>query len=77
MCERIHDEALTEYLARVIWIKTVDKSQAYFKPNSGLFSTQLIRASLSGQPRTIAYLEESFEVSIKELLDDPEQYLVN
>ena len=77
MCERIHDEALTEYLARVIWIKTVDKSQANFKPNSGLFATQLIRASLSGQPRTIAYLEESFDISIKELLDDPDQYLVN
>jgi hypothetical protein len=68
LCERVDDSELTEYLARVKWIKAVDKCQAFFSPRTGLFTTQLIRASLSGQPKTIAFLENQFEVDIGGLL---------
>jgi hypothetical protein len=68
LCERIDDNELTEYLARVKWIKSVGKSQAFFRPKADLFTTQLIRASLSRQQKTIAFLENQFEVDIRGLL---------
>jgi hypothetical protein len=70
MCQRMHSDELTEYLARVTWIKAVEKNEAHFKSNAGLFTTQLIRASLSGQPTTIAFIEKSFGISIRDLLSD-------
>lgn len=77
MCERIDDNELTEYLARIAWIKTVDKSEAFFSPKSGLFTTQLIRASLSRQPKTISYLENAFALDIKGLLADSRSHSAN
>jgi hypothetical protein len=69
MCQRINDDQLTEYLVRIRWIKAVERGQAFFERNAGLFTTQQIRASLSAQPKTIAFIEESFGLSITDLLD--------
>ena len=46
--------------------------EAFFKPKAGLFTSQLIRASLSNQPKTVDFLERSFEISIPELMKQNE-----
>jgi hypothetical protein len=76
MCEHIEDSELTEYVARIKWIKVVDKSEAFFQSNAGLFTTQLIRASLSGQPKTIAFIEQAFNINVRELLINSQNELI-
>ena len=66
MRERINE--LTEYVVRIKWIRVVERERAFFRPRSGLFTTQLIRASLSSQPATISFLEDSFNLRIADLL---------
>jgi hypothetical protein len=77
MRERMHNDELTEYLARVTWIKVVEKKEGHFKSNAGLFTTQLIRASLSGQPKTIQFIEKSFGVCTRDLLTNSYRHLNN
>jgi hypothetical protein len=54
---------------KVEWKRAVDKEQAKWKKNAGLFTSQLIKASLQGQPRTIEYLEKEFDVKFLDLLN--------
>ena len=68
MRENIDSDDLCEYVATVKWVKTVDRAEAKWEPKSGLYTTQLIRASLDGQPATISFLETAFGVSIRKLL---------
>lgn len=63
-----HDNEKAEYLVKVKWLKSVDRKDAKWKKNNGLFTTQLIKASLLGQPQTIEFLEKSFDVRFSELL---------
>lgn len=58
----------SEYLLQVEWIKTVDRKEAKWKRNAGLFTTQLIKASLQSQPGTINFLEQEFEIKFSDLL---------
>lgn len=58
----------TEYLVKVDWIKSVNDKSAKWKSNSGLFTTQLIKASLQSQPKTIDFLEREFNIIFKDLL---------
>lgn len=62
------DPENSEYVALVDWIGTVDRGQAKWRPKSGLFTTQLVRASLSGQPETVLFLEDEFSISFEELI---------
>jgi uncharacterized protein len=62
------DNDKSEYLLRVDWIKTVDGKHAKWKRNEGLFTSQLIKASLQSQPITIEFLEEEFDIKFSELL---------
>lgn len=68
-CAGMADEAasdeLCEYVATVMWVATVERNQAKWKPKDGLFTTTHVRASLDGQPKTIAFLEKSFAVRIR------------
>ena len=72
MFENSDDEEFSEYTLAVRWIKAVDREGAFFKKNAGLFTSQLIRASLSNQPKTVDFLERSFEISIPELMKQNE-----
>lgn len=60
----------SEYLVGIEWIVTLDKSQAHWKTKSGLFTTQLVCASLQGQPNTIKFLEDKFGMSFDEILEN-------
>ena len=58
-----------EYIVAVDWKATVDRTDAKFKPKSGLFTTQLVRASLDGQPATVDFIEAGFGVDLRALAD--------
>ena len=62
------DNEKSEYLVGIDWLKSVDKNDAKWKPKSGLFATQLIKASLQGQPKTIEFLEKEFNFKIEDLM---------
>jgi uncharacterized protein len=62
------DNEKAEYLVKIKWKRAVDREQAKWKQKAGLFSSQLIKASLQGQPRTIEYLEKEFEIKFADLL---------
>lgn len=68
-CKRMADHAesndLCEYVAPVKWIKTTDRAGAKWKQKAGLYTTTHVRASLDGQPKTIAFLEEAFGVEFR------------
>jgi phage gp29-like protein len=62
---RNKDNEKCDYLVSVSWLKTVPQEQAYWKSKSGLFTTQLVKASLQDQPKTIDFLREVFEITFK------------
>ena len=63
-----NDDNQSEYVALVEWFVSVRAADAKWMPRSGLFSSQSCRASLDNQPITVSFLEESFNISIEELL---------
>ena len=65
--ENSHNEN-SEYLVKIDWIVSVDKKDAKWIPNFGLFSTQLVKASLERQKKTIEFLEKEFSLNFKVLL---------
>jgi hypothetical protein len=62
------NDDLSEYVALVEWAESVNASDAKWKAKSGLYTTPLIKASLDNQPKTVSFLEDSFDLSIKKLL---------
>lgn len=50
---------LCEYVATVKWLKAVDRAEAKMQRKSGIYTTTHVRASLDGQPKTVAFLEPS------------------
>jgi len=62
------DNEKSEFLVKVNWIKTFERKNAKWKSKSGLFSTQLIKSSLQGQPTTIEFLENEFDVNFSVLM---------
>jgi|GEM_PF-5032131 len=59
------DNPKTEYAVRIEWKKTVDKNNAFWKKNFGLYAKPHIQCSLKAQQKTIDYLKESFGVAFK------------
>ena len=57
-----------EYVALVEWIRAVDAGQAKWKAKSGIYTTTHVRASLDGQPKTLAFLEGEFGVDFRALV---------
>jgi len=67
MAENAANPEKSEYVLSVRWIKTFSRQQAKWKAKSGLYTTQLIRASLAKQPKTLAFVEKAFSLDLKEL----------
>ncbi|HTL97412.1 MAG TPA: hypothetical protein VL181_01285, partial [Holophagaceae bacterium] len=57
----------SEYVASVDWIAEVARKDAKWRPKSGLFTTQHVRASLDNQPTTVTFLNKEFGVDLKAL----------
>lgn len=68
MGENSDDPANSEYVLRIEWLATVSRTDAKWRRRSGLFTTQLIRASLDHQPTTIAFIEKEFDINLKALI---------
>lgn len=70
-CKNIGDNSendeKSEYVALVDWISTVYRENAKWKSKSGLFTSQLVRASLEAQTTTIEFLEKEFNINFAEL----------
>ncbi len=62
------DDDECEYLVAVKWIKHLPQEDARFRSKAGLFTTQLIVASLAGQPKTLEFLQQQFKVNFEKLL---------
>jgi len=57
---------LSEYVCLVDWLETVSRAEA--KPArraDGIYTTTWVRASLDGQPTTVAYLSHEFGIDLK------------
>jgi len=68
MAENADSDELCEYVAPVKWVAAVGRGQAKWKSKAGLYTTTHVRASLDGQPKTIAFLEREFGVNVRELV---------
>jgi hypothetical protein len=62
------DNEKSEYLVKIDWIKAVDKQEAKWKSKDKLFSTQLIKASLKRQAKTVDFLQSEFGIKFSDLL---------
>ena len=62
------DPVKSEYVIGVRWIKSVSRSEAKWKRLAGLYTTQLVRASLERQVTTLAFVEKEFNVDLKALI---------
>ena len=68
MGDNSNSVGLSEYVALVHWEKAVPREEAKWVSKSGLYTTTHVRASLYGQPKTVAFLEKSFDLDIKALI---------
>ena len=68
MGDNRHDPDLAEYVCRVEWLKSVPRDQAKSRRTPRLYTTTHVRASLDNQPQTVTFLEEQFNLSIRELI---------
>lgn len=68
MAEHAESNELCEYVAPVKWVAAVERTQAKWKSNAGLYTTTLVRASLDGQPKTVSFLNKKFGVNVRKLL---------
>lgn len=68
MSDNINSDELCEYVCIVEWFASVDRNEAKWEKNYGLYTTTHIKASLDAQPKTRAFLEEKFNLNIKDLM---------
>ena len=59
------DNLKSEYVCKVKWLASVSRAEAKWKRSSNLFTSQLVRASLDGQPATVDFLQAEFEIDIR------------
>jgi uncharacterized protein len=71
-CKKMNDHSdssdLSEYVCIVDWLKTASREEAKWRSTPKLYTTTHVRASLDGQPETVAFLEEQFVILIRELI---------
>lgn len=66
MAESASSMEFCEYVATVKWLRVVDRADAKMQRKSGIYTTTHVRASLDGQPNTVAFLEEAFGIKVRE-----------
>lgn len=67
MSDNEDDIEKSEYVCLVKWIKTLPFKKAIWK--SKLFVSRLVRASMEDQQPTINFLEKSFDIKLKNILE--------
>lgn len=66
MDDNCKDAEKSEYVCLVEWLKTVSRDEAKTRKSPKLYTTTHVRASLEGQPSTIAFLGEQFGIDLWE-----------
>jgi len=64
------DNENSEYLVKIKWIKSFSASEGKWKINQGLFTTQLIKASLERQIETIKFIEKEFDIDFRKIMNE-------
>ncbi len=64
------DNENSEYLVTIKWIRSLPANEAKWRSNSGLFTTQLIKASLENQIKTIKFVEKEFGLNFKSIMNE-------
>lgn len=71
-CKNMHTNMdspeLCEYVAKVDWIRAVDRAEAKMKRKSGIYTTTHVRASLAAQMTTVAFLETAFNIKVSDYI---------
>lgn len=67
MAKGADDPDKSEYVLSVKWVNSVPRDKGKWKKSSGLYTTQLVRASLANQPKTLKFLEKAFSVDLTKL----------
>lgn len=68
-----NDLKKSEYLVIIDWIRQVPREDAKWKRNEGLYSSQLVRASLGKQVSTLKFLEREFSLDLDSILLDADE----
>jgi len=68
LADNVASDVKCEHVCLVEWRVALDRTHAKFKRKAGIFTTQLVRASLAGQSETLRFLEKEFGLSLRELL---------
>ena len=68
MKQNAESNDLCEYVALVKWKRKTKRDEAKWKRKAGLYTPQAVRASLDGQPTTIEFLEQEFEIKLREIV---------
>jgi len=69
MADNCDSVDLSEYVCLVDWLSTIPSSQAKWRASPKLCTTTHVRASLDGQRDTLAFVEQSFGISIRNAVD--------
>lgn len=64
MARGVDSTADSEYVALVRWVATSERSKAQWRKDAGLYTTTHVRASLDAQPKTVAFIEHAFGVTL-------------
>jgi len=68
MGDNCDNSDLSEYVCIVDWKKTLPRDKAKWRASPKLYTTTHVRASLDGQPDTIRFLEDEFDVKIRDMI---------
>lgn len=68
MDDNCKDPERSEYVCLVEWLHWVPREQAKWRTTPKLYTTTHVRASLDGQPETVKFIEQEFNVSIRDLI---------
>ena len=67
MTKHLDDPHRSDYVCLVAWIAAFTRAEAKWQARTGLFTTQLVTASLDNQPKTVSFLEREFKVEFNKL----------
>ncbi len=61
------DNEKSDYLVTIGWKCSVERGDAYWKKNAGLFTAQRVKVNLQNQSKTLDYVSEKFGIDFKSL----------
>jgi hypothetical protein len=68
MDENCDNPIRSEYVCKIKWLRKLKREDAKWKSNANLYTTQLVRASLEGQPTTLNFLQRAFRINVNNLI---------